>query len=112
MNTTQSDSQTPTEVGEDTPRKLLRVWPAIVIVVLQWLFRFGVKELFPGIQGFGYAVMGSLALTLLLIAWWTFFSRARWRERFIALGVIAVTIAATWLLKHDSMWLPWLLAYA
>ena len=112
MNTTQSDSQTPTEVGDDTPRKLLRVWPAIVIVVLQWLFRFGVKELFPGIQGFGYAVMGSLALTLVLILWWTFFSRARWRERFAALGVIAITFGATWLLKHDSMWLPWLFAYA
>ena len=108
MNTTQSDSQ----IGDAAPRKLLRVWPAIVIVVLQWLFRFGVKEMFPGIQGFGYAVMGSLALTLVLIVWWTFFSRARWRERFAALGVIAVTIAATWLLKHDSMWLPWLLAYA
>ena len=47
-----------TQTGDDPPRKLLRVWPAIAAVVLQWLFRFGVKELFPGIQGFGYAVMG------------------------------------------------------
>ena len=101
-----------TQTGDNPPRKLLRVWPAIAAVVLQWLFRFGVKELFPGIQGFGYAVMGSLALALVLIVWWAFFSRARWLERLFGLATIAVAVGATWLLKHDSMWLPWLFAYA
>ncbi len=103
---------TTTQTGDEAPRNLLRVWPAIVAVVVQWLFRFGVKELFPGIQGFGYAVMGSLALTIVLILWWAFFSRARWRERLGALALMAAALGATWLLKHDSMWLPWLLAYA
>jgi hypothetical protein len=42
--------------------------------VLQWVFRFGVKELFPGIQGFGYAVLGSLPSFLVIVAWWMFFS--------------------------------------
>jgi outer membrane protein assembly factor BamB len=103
---------TSTETGDQAAPKPLRVWPAIAAVVLQWLFRFGVKEIFPGIQGFGYAVMGSLALALVLIVWWVFFSRARWRERIGALAVMAAALGATWLLKHDSMWLPWLLAYA
>ena len=103
---------TTTQTGDAAPRKLLRVWPAIVAVLLQWLFRFGVKELFPGIQGFGYAVMGSLALALVLIVWWAFFSRARWLERLFGLATIAAAVGATWLLKHDSMWLPWLFAYA
>jgi outer membrane protein assembly factor BamB len=88
------------------------VWPAIVAVVLLWLFRFGVKALVPGIKGFGYAVMGSLALALVLVLWWAFFSRARWRERLAALATMAAALGVTWLLKHDSMWLPWLLAYA
>ena len=100
------------QTGEQDPQKLLRVWPGVVAVVLQWVFRFGVKELFPGLQGFGYAVIGSLAFFLVIIAWWTFFSRARWKERLAALALMAGAVAATWLLKHDSMWLQWLFAYA
>ena len=103
---------TSANTGEQGPQKLLRVWPGIVAVVLQWVFRFGVKELFPGIQGFGYAVLGSLAFFLVIIAWWTFFSRARWRERLAALALIAVAVTATWFLKHDSLWLQWLFAYS
>lgn len=103
---------TSTQTGEQGPQRLLRVWPGIVAVVLQWIFRFGVKELFPGIQGFGYAVIGSLAFFLVIIVWWAFFSRARWRERLGALGLMAVAVFATWFLKHESMWLQWLFAYA
>jgi outer membrane protein assembly factor BamB len=103
---------TSTQTGEQGPQKLLRVWPGIVAVVLQWIFRFGVKELFPGIQGFGYAVLGSLAFFLVIIVWWAFFSRARWRERLAALGLMAIGVFATWFLKHESMWLQWLFAYA
>jgi outer membrane protein assembly factor BamB len=103
---------TSTQTGEQGSQRLLRVWPGIVAVVLQWIFRFGVKELFPGIQGFGYAVIGSLAFFLVIIVWWAFFSRARWRERLGALGLMAVAVFATWFLKHESMWLQWLFAYA
>lgn len=103
---------TSTRTGEQVPQNLLRVWPGVVAVVLQWVFRFGVKELFPGIQGFGYAVIGSLAFAVVILVWWAFFSRSRWRERLGALAVIAAAVAATWFLKHDSMWLPWLFAYA
>ena len=98
--------------GEATPRKLLRVWPGIVAVVLQWAFRFGVKALVPGITGFGYAVMGSLFFALVIVVWWAFFSRARRLARLGALALLALAIGATWLLKHESMWLPWLFAYA
>ena len=103
---------TSTQTGEKAPPKPLRVWPGIVAVVLQWIFRFGVKELFPGIQGFGYAVIGSLIFFLVIVAWWAFFSRARWKERLGALALMAVAIYGTWLLKHESMWLQWLFAYA
>lgn len=93
------------------PRKLLRVWPGIAAVVLQWLSRFGIKAVIPGIDGFGKAMMTSFAFTVLLIVWWIFFSRARWSERFEALGVMALALAGTWFLRHESMWLGWLLAY-
>ena len=97
--------------GDPDPRKL-RVWPGIVAVVLLFVFRFGVKALVPGIQGFGYAVMGSLFFALVVIVWWAFFSRSAWTERIGGLALIAAALGVTWLLKHDSMWLPWLFAYA
>src|SRR5215216_6681123 len=95
-----------------TSPNVLRVWPGIVAVVLQWLSRFGIKALIPGIKGFGRGMMISFAFTFALIVWWAFFSRAQRKERFGALGLIIVALGATWLFRHDSMWLPWLLAYA
>lgn len=93
------------------PRKL-RLWPGVVAVVLLLIARFGVKAIVPGIKGFGMGMMGSFALTLILIVWWAFFSRAQRAERFGALGLVAVALGGTWGLRHRSMWLPWLLAYA
>jgi outer membrane protein assembly factor BamB len=90
----------------------LRVWPGVAAVALQWLARFGIKALIPGIKGFGRGMMVSFVFTIVLIVWWAFFSRASRKERFGGLGLIALTLGATWLLRHDSMWLPWLLAYA
>lgn len=101
-----------TQFAQAAPRKLLRVWPGVVAVALQWIFRFGVKELFPGIKGFGYAVMGSLALAGVLLLWWLFFSRARWLERLGAIAMMALALGGTWLLKHETMSLAWLVAYA
>jgi outer membrane protein assembly factor BamB len=94
------------------PQKLLRVWPAIVIVLLQWISRFGVKAVIPGIEGFGQGMMGSFAFTILLIIWWAFFSRARWKERLGALGLMAAALGVAWLFRHESMWVLWLVGYA
>ena len=90
----------------------LRVWPGIVAVVLQWLARFGIKAVIPGIKGFGRGMMVSFVFTIALIVWWAFFSRATRKERFGGLGLIMLALGATWLFRHESMWLPWLLAYA
>ncbi|HEX7332705.1 MAG TPA: PQQ-binding-like beta-propeller repeat protein, partial [Pyrinomonadaceae bacterium] len=92
-------------------QKLLRVWPGIVIVVLLWLSRFGIKAVIPGIDGFGKAMMTSFVFTVLLVIWWTFFSRARWLERLAALALLAVALTGTWFFRHDSMYLAWFLAY-
>jgi hypothetical protein len=101
-----------TAPAADIPRKPLRVWPGIVLVVLQWIARFGVKAVIPGIEGFGLSVMSSLVITLLLIIWWAFFSRAKWLERGAALAVMVAGLGIAWLLRHESMWIQWLLAYA
>jgi outer membrane protein assembly factor BamB len=88
------------------------VWPGVVIVVLQWIARFGVKAVIPGIEGFGLGVMSSLVLTILLIIWWAFFSRAKRLERLAALALMVAALGLAWLLRHQSMWVPWLIAYA
>ena len=92
-------------------QKLLRVWPGIVIVVLLWLSRFGIKAVIPGIDGFSKAMMTSFVFTALLVIWWAFFSRAHWLERLAALALIAVALTGTWFFRHDSMHLAWFLAY-
>lgn len=102
---------TSTQSGE-TPQRLLRVWPGIVLVVLQWTARFGIKAVIPGIDGFGLGMMVSFAFTILLIVWWLFFSRAKWRERLGGLALIVIALGAIWLLRHESMWVAWLLGYA
>jgi outer membrane protein assembly factor BamB len=83
-----------------------------VAVGLQWLARFGIKAVIPGIKGFGRGMMISFVFTLALIVWWAFFSRASRKERFGALGLMAAALGLTWLFRHDSMWVPWLIAYA
>lgn len=95
-----------------TPQRLLRVWPGIVLVVLQWTARFGIKAVIPGIEGFSLSMMVSFVFTILLILWWVFFSRAKWLERLGGLALIALGLGAAWLLRHESMWIPWLVAYA
>jgi len=77
------------QTNELTFRKPLRLWPGVLIVVLQWLVRFVVPAVFPEALIFG--VMGGLVGGLGVAVWWVFFSRARWSER---LGAIAVMIGA------------------
>ena len=99
------------ETVQPTPRKL-RLWPGIIIVVLLFISRFGVKAVIPGIEGFGMGMMGSFGLVIIFLLWWTFFSRAAWLERLSAIGLFAVALGGTWLLRHESMWMLWLLGYA
>jgi outer membrane protein assembly factor BamB len=78
-----------TEPIEPPPRKLLRVWPGIAAVLLQWLLRFVVPKFAP--EAVFVGLLGSLAAGLAVVLWWLFFSRAAWSER---LGAIALMIAA------------------
>ena len=71
-------------------RKPLRLWPAVILVILLLLSRF-VAPLF-GSQGLMYGMFfGGFALSVAMVLWWLFFSRAPWSER---LGAIVLMIAA------------------
>jgi len=72
----------------------LRLWPGVVIVLLQWAARFGLPILDPDFTAYG--VMAGLAGGLALLVWWLFFSRAAWSDRLGAVAVVVVAMAATW----------------
>src|SRR4051812_28128076 len=81
-------------------RDRLRLWPGVLIVLLQWGLRFGL-ELFPDYTVFGVAagVVGWPAL----IIWWLFFSRAAWPERIFGVAAMAFAAAVTWPFLDVSM---------
>ena len=73
---------------EPTQQKPLRLWPGVVIVILQWLIRFGVPIIWP--EGVVFFVYGGIAGALLVVVWWAFFSRAPRIERWGAVVLMIV----------------------
>ena len=96
------------QTNQPAPRKPLRLWPGVVIALVQGLFRFVIPAVAPHAEFFGIdaPLVGVLAgpVGLLAVAvWWLFFSRARWSERLGAIGVTIVAIVATRPLTHQSI---------
>ncbi len=63
---------------ESTLRRPLRLWPGVVIVILQWVTRFAIPLIAPDVASF--AVLSGPIGGLAVIVWWAFFSRAPWSE--------------------------------
>jgi outer membrane protein assembly factor BamB len=77
------------------PQLALRVWPGVVIVILQWLIRFVIPAIAPGGLATQIGVFGGLIGGLAIIVWWAFFSRAPRYERWGAIVLMIVMLAAT-----------------
>src|ERR1039457_2972055 len=78
---------------KNSARKPLRLWPGVVIVILQWLVRFAVPAVVPEAALFG--LLGELVGGLAIVLWWLFLSRAPWSERLGAVGLMIVVLFAT-----------------
>ena len=96
----QTDQSIP-ETDQPTPRKSLRLWPGVVLVIVQWLLWFAVPFFFPSAALFG--VLGGVLCALLIIVWWLFLSRAPWLERIGAIVLIVVALIATKRVVHESI---------
>ncbi|MCH7667173.1 MAG: PQQ-binding-like beta-propeller repeat protein, partial [Acidobacteria bacterium] len=85
----------------EKPQKPLRLWPGVVIVALQWLARFVVPFVVPeaGVFGVFAGLLGGLAV----VVWWAFFSRAPRPERWGAVVLMIVALAATQRILHESI---------
>ncbi|MFC2102131.1 PQQ-binding-like beta-propeller repeat protein [Bacteroidota bacterium] len=75
--------------NQPTPQKSLRLWPGIVIVIIQCLLWYVIPFFIP--EALMISVFGVLIGGVGVIVWWAFFSRAPGIERW---GAIVVMIAA------------------
>ena len=89
------------ETALATPRKPLRVWPGLIVVVLQWAGWFVVPALFP--QATIVALFAGVIGGLAILIWWLVFSRAPWFERIAALVLIVLALIGTKRLVHESI---------
>jgi len=87
--------------SETTPRKPLRLWPGVVIVVLLVLFHLAIP--FFGPAGPPLRFLGGLVGGLLILLWWLFFSRAPWSERIGAIALMAAALLVTSRFLHVSI---------
>src|SRR5688572_409292 len=85
----------------NAPRKPLRLWPGVVAAALQWLGWVGIPALVPEWAGAG--IIGAAVFGLVIVVWWLFFSRAPWSERFGAIALMVLGVAATSRLVHESI---------
>jgi outer membrane protein assembly factor BamB len=86
---------------EPTPRKPIRLWPGVVAVVVQWIGWFVVPVVAPeaGMAG----MLAAAGMTLAILVWWLFFSRASWAERLGAIVLLVAGMAATSRLVDPSI---------
>jgi outer membrane protein assembly factor BamB len=73
-------------------QKPLRLWPGVVIVILQWLVRFVLPAVVPDTTAIG--VFGGVIGGLAIVVWWAFFSRAHRLERWGAIVLMILALAA------------------
>ena len=85
------NSMTLTQNGEREQQ--LRLWPGVVAVTLQWLVRFGLPIVAPDAMVFAF--IGELVGALAVLVWWAFLSRVPHLERWGAIVLMIVAVAAT-----------------
>jgi outer membrane protein assembly factor BamB len=82
----------------------LRTWPALLLVVLMVLARFGPMYLEGGLSNYWMiAVFGPLLCCVLMLIWWLAASRATWKERVFGFFGVIASLALTVALVHPTM---------
>ena len=81
----------------------LRLWPGAVAGLLLALIWLGTPLVSSGAMARPVALAGGFVGTAAVAVWWAFFSRAPFVERWGGLGLMAVALAATPRLLHESV---------
>jgi outer membrane protein assembly factor BamB len=90
------------------PRRPLRLWPGVVLVTVQWVLAVLLPAVAGDVEVFSLplvviGIVGGMLCGVLVLLWWLLFSRAPWIERIGAVLVIALTLAVTRLIAHESI---------
>jgi outer membrane protein assembly factor BamB len=88
-------------ITDSTQEKSLRLWPGIVLVILQWLVRFVMPVFMP--NAIAFAIFGGILLGIAIIVWWVFFSRAPGFERWFAAVLMIAALVITSQILHKSI---------
>jgi outer membrane protein assembly factor BamB len=93
------------ETSVSSPKfRPLRIWPALVLVVLMVLARFGPAYLEGGYSNYWMiSVFGPLLCCVLMLIWWLASSRATWKERVFGFVGLIAGLAVTVALVHPTM---------
>ncbi len=84
--------------------RTLRTWPAVLLVLLMFVTRFGPAFLEGGASSYWMiAVFGPLLCCLLMLIWWLSASRATWKERVFGLLGLICALAITLMLVDPTM---------
>jgi hypothetical protein len=81
--------------------KPLRLWPGVVLLIVQWLLWFVLAAVVP--EALMVAFAGGAIGGLAIVIWWVFFSRALWSERLGFILLMVVAVIATWPLLDRSI---------
>jgi outer membrane protein assembly factor BamB len=80
-----------------------RVWPGLIVIVLQWIAILMPGWVAPGtITQFMGMIWGSLVAAAVIAVWWVFASRIRWTDRLLLLVVCAAIGIGACFLYHPS----------
>jgi outer membrane protein assembly factor BamB len=85
-----------------TGRKPLRLWPAVIIAIVQLLVMFVGPIVAPD-AGLPVGMLGGVVGALAIVVWWVLFSRALWSERVGAIVLMIVAVLATRTVVHESI---------
>ena len=81
--------------------KPIRLWPGVVAALLLVALRYVLPPIVPDAALVG--LFGGLILSLVIIGWWLFFSRAPWSERIGAVVVMVLAVVAIYRIVHISI---------
>ncbi len=81
----------------------LRLWPGVLIVGLMWLIQLGALLAPPNVRLFFFTkVIVPMVAAALVLLWWIFLSRIRWRDRTWILTALLLGVGATVLFNRQN----------
>jgi outer membrane protein assembly factor BamB len=83
--------------------KPIRLLPGVIIVIVQWLIRFGIPLVVPGDEAIMIGVFAGILGGLAVAVWWAFFSRAPLSERWSAIVLMLLAFFASAQILHESI---------